>query len=184
MEKAHFLYLHEIKYLKLYLGDPVSFHASYVVICYVSEDGGAPKLSEKELVAKCRLGTSVKKTILLSYFENTSLNSDKSENLVRFKRLTWNASNSNSDEIKPPLRPTNPNSPAANIECVVETALQSNLSASCDTVCDNTLSRSIETSSNDETVNLPNTSNMSQDSGDLENVLKDLGSSEFWKPFE
>ena len=59
--------------LKLYLGDPVSFHASYVVICYASADGGAPKLSEKELVAKCRLGTSVKKTILLSYFENTSL---------------------------------------------------------------------------------------------------------------
>ena len=155
-----------------------------MVICYVSEDGGAPKLSEKELVAKCRLGTSVKKTILLSYFENTTLNSDKSENLVKFKRLTWNASNSNSDEIKPPLRPTNPNSPAANIECPVERALQSNLSASCDTVCDNTLSRSVETSSNDETVNLPNTSNMSQDSGDLENILKDLGSSEFWKPFE
>ena len=155
-----------------------------MVICYVSEDGGAPKLSEKELVAKCRLGTSVKKTILLSYFENTSSNSDISENHVKFKRLTWNASNSNSDEIKPPLLPTTPNSPAANIECTVERALQSNLSATCDTVCDNTLSRSVETSSNDETVNLPNTSNMSQDSGNLENVLKDLGSSEFWKPFE
>ena len=173
--------------LKLYLGDPVSFHASYVVICYVSEDGGAPKLSEKELVAKCRLGTSVKKTILLSYFENTSLNSDISENHVKFKRLTWNASNSNSDEIKPPPLPTNPDSgtSAANKECeVVERALQSNLSASCDTVCDNTLPRSVDTSSNDETVDLPNTSNISQDSGDLDNVLKDLGSSEFWKPFE
>jgi len=153
-----------------------------VVICYVSEDGGAPKLSEKELVAKCRLGTSVKKTILLSYFENTTLNSAESETHVKFKRLTWNASNS--DENKPPPLPTNPNSPAANIECAVERALQSNLSATCDTVCDNTLSRSVETSSNDETVNLPNTSNMSQDSGNLENVLKDLGSSEFWKPFE
>ena len=152
-----------------------------MVICSVSEDGGAPKLSEKELVAKCRLGTSVKKTILLSYFENTSLDSDESENL-KFKRLTWNASNS--DENKPPLLSTNPNSSAPNIEYAVERALQSNLSATCDTVCDNTVSRSVETSSNDETVNLPNTSNMSQDSGNLENVLKDLGSSEFWKPFE
>ena len=91
---------------------------------------------------------------------------------------------------KPPARyftGTNPDSgtSVANKECeVVERALQSNLSASCDTVCDNTLPRSVDTSSNDETVDLPNTSNISQDSGDLDNVLKDLGSSEFWKPFE
>ena len=49
-------------------------------------------INEKELVAKCRLGTVVKKTILIAYFDKEScMECDKSEMFIKFKKLKWTA---------------------------------------------------------------------------------------------
>jgi tRNA splicing endonuclease len=78
----------------------VLFHASYVVICYASNDCDILTINENELVAKCRLGTAVKKTILLSYFDKESgPKYDKSEKTVKFKVLKWTGSNSSTESI-------------------------------------------------------------------------------------
>ena len=52
-------------------------------------------LSEKLLVARCRLGTAVKKTILLASFDRTK--SGTNENKIKFKRLIWTAPNDAED---------------------------------------------------------------------------------------
>ena len=60
-----------------YPGDPIQFHAKYVVICCNDpyEDMG-----EKDLVARSRLGTNVKKTVLLA--------SRKCEKII-YKAIKW-----------------------------------------------------------------------------------------------
>jgi len=82
-----------------YPGDPVMFHATYVVICQASMQCDERMINEKELVAKCRLGTAVKKTILISYFEDAKQNCDNAKEYVRFKRLRWTASKSSNEPI-------------------------------------------------------------------------------------
>ena len=84
-----------------YPGDPVLFHASYVVICYEYEGSDILTINENELVAKCRLGTAVKKTIILSYFDKGgSVKNDKSEE-VKFKVLKWTGSNMSNETLVP-----------------------------------------------------------------------------------
>ena len=76
------------------------FHASYVVICYEYKGSDILTINENELVAKCRLGTAVKKTILLSYFDKGStVKNDKSEKKVKFKVLKWTGSNVSNETI-------------------------------------------------------------------------------------
>lgn len=60
-----------------YPGDPIQFHAKYVVICCDTIDN----MSERDLVAKSRLGTNVKKTVLLAFLD--------SNQTVRYKSLKW-----------------------------------------------------------------------------------------------
>lgn len=81
--------------LFLFIGDPVLFHAAYIVICQVRKSLDEEKLSEKLLVARCRLGTAVKKTILLASFDRTK--SGTNENKIKFERLIWTASNNAED---------------------------------------------------------------------------------------
>ena len=78
------------------------FHASYVVICYEYEGSDILTINENELVAKCRLGTAVKKTILLSYFDKgRSVINDKSGKEVKFKVLKWTGSNMSNETLVP-----------------------------------------------------------------------------------
>ena len=89
------------------------FHASYVVICHASKDCDILTINENELVAKSRLGTAVKKTILLSYFNKEGGDKcNKSEKNVKFKVLKWTASNSSTESIAP----ENNYNPAGSIE--------------------------------------------------------------------
>ena len=77
-----------------YQGDPVLFHAKYVVICPDTNALGGSVISERSLVAKCRLGTAVKKTILISSFDNDKeTECDGRKKAVKFKRVKWTASN-------------------------------------------------------------------------------------------
>ena len=173
-----------------HIGDPVSFHASYVVICHVSQYGGIPELSEKELVAKCRLGTTVKKTVLLSYFDDTR--KSKCGDLikaVKFKRLIWTASNASSEETKPSSSSENllesPDETITardNINAIQD--CQSEQTCSRDNNCDIISIKSSEISSKRETATTSKNPVSPKISGDIENVLKDLGSPEFWKPFD
>ncbi|XP_021939720.1 tRNA-splicing endonuclease subunit Sen34 [Zootermopsis nevadensis] len=64
----------------LYPGDPVKFHAQFLVICIDRNEA----LSATDLVALGRLGTSVRKTVILS-----SLLDDG--NSVMYQSLQWNA---------------------------------------------------------------------------------------------
>ena len=61
-----------------YPGDPLKFHSHYIVVC-VEED---QLLTPYFLVQKGRLGTNVKKTVLLC-----SLNSDGT---INYQSLNWN----------------------------------------------------------------------------------------------
>lgn len=63
----------------VYPGDPIQFHAKYIVICCENDE---IYTDEKDLVAKSRLGTSVKKTVLLATY-------DKDENKVKYKAIKW-----------------------------------------------------------------------------------------------
>jgi tRNA-splicing endonuclease subunit Sen34 len=65
----------------LFPGDPVKFHAKFLVICTERSEA----LSATDLVALGRLGTSVRKTVVLS-----SLSDDG--NTVMYQSLEWNAS--------------------------------------------------------------------------------------------
>jgi len=64
----------------VYPGDPVKFHAQFLVVCIDSSES----LSAADLVALGRLGTSVRKTVGLS-----SLSDDG--NSVMYQSLQWNA---------------------------------------------------------------------------------------------
>jgi tRNA splicing endonuclease len=62
-------------------GDPIKFHAQFLVVCM--DDSGA--LPATDLVALGRLGTSVRKTVVLSYLSDDG-------NTVKYQSLQWNAS--------------------------------------------------------------------------------------------
>jgi len=62
-----------------YCGDPVKYHAKYIVICVDGEESIANENRVQDLIARCRLGTSVKKIILFSWLD---------EDEVKYKSLT------------------------------------------------------------------------------------------------
>ncbi|PNF37704.1 tRNA-splicing endonuclease subunit Sen34 [Cryptotermes secundus] len=64
----------------VYPGDPIKFHAQFLVVCTDSNEA----LPATDLVALGRLGTSVRKTVVLS-----SLSDDG--NTVLYQSLKWNA---------------------------------------------------------------------------------------------
>jgi hypothetical protein len=61
-------------------GDPIKFHAQFLVVC-MDSNGVLPAT---DLVALGRLGTSVRKTVVLSYFSDNG-------NTVMYQSLQWNA---------------------------------------------------------------------------------------------
>ena len=65
--------------LSFYLGDPVKFHAQFLVICIERDEVLAPT----ELVALGRLGTSVRKSVLLASFS-------EDESSIMYQTLQWN----------------------------------------------------------------------------------------------
>lgn len=156
----------------------MSFHASYVVICHASQNGGIPELSEKELVAKCRLGTTVKKAVLLSFFEDTRNKCKFSEKVVKFKRLVWTASNTSSEVTKP----------SSNCDHLLQSAIEANTrrenrsektdcqsetTCSRNNSCDTEPFKSTEISSKQEKATSCKTLVPLKASRDIENVLKD-----------
>jgi len=62
-----------------YCGDPVKYHAKYIVICVENKESISNENRVQDLIARCRLGTSVKKIILFSWLE---------EDEVKYKSLT------------------------------------------------------------------------------------------------
>jgi tRNA-splicing endonuclease subunit Sen34 len=64
----------------LFPGDPIKFHAQFLVVCIESNE----TLPATDLVALGRLGTSVRKTVILS-----SLSDDG--NSIMYQSLQWNA---------------------------------------------------------------------------------------------
>lgn len=53
----------------VYQGDPMRFHAKYLVICIESLERDFPEHRPQELVGRCRLGTTVTKTVLLAWLQ-------------------------------------------------------------------------------------------------------------------
>ncbi len=68
-----------------YPGDPVRYHAQSIVVC-LKERGERQieRMSEASLVARCRLGTSVKKTVLFAF-----LSDDEHDVTVKYRALRW-----------------------------------------------------------------------------------------------
>ena len=64
------------KWSNLFLGDPVLFHAQYIVIC--SSESELSRLETRDLVCRSRLGSAVKKTVLIACAE---------QDVVTFKAL-------------------------------------------------------------------------------------------------
>ena len=62
----------------VYCGDPVKYHAKYIVIC-LEDSQYLTDASTQQLVARCRLGAGVKKIVLFSWTEDDE---------VKFKSLT------------------------------------------------------------------------------------------------
>lgn len=62
----------------VYPGDPLKFHSHYIAVC-VEED---QRLTPKFIVQKGRLGTSVKKTVLLCYVNKNGS--------IKYQSLSWN----------------------------------------------------------------------------------------------
>ena len=63
----------------MYIGDPVMFHAKYILICLEEKSDLGDEKRVQDLVARCRLGTSVKKIVLFSWLEGEE---------VKYKSLT------------------------------------------------------------------------------------------------
>ena len=65
----------------VYCGDPVKYHAKYIVIC-IKNSQALEEARTQDLVARCRLGAGVKKIILFSWLEGEH---------VKYKSLTRGA---------------------------------------------------------------------------------------------
>ena len=63
----------------VYCGDPVKYHAKYIVICIESEEDINKPGRVQDIIARCRLGTSVKKIVLFSWLSGDD---------VKYKSLT------------------------------------------------------------------------------------------------
>lgn len=57
----------------VYCGDPVMYHAKYIVICVTSGADIVNPARMQDLVARSRLGTSVKKTVLFAWLEGENV---------------------------------------------------------------------------------------------------------------
>jgi tRNA-splicing endonuclease subunit Sen34 len=64
-----------------YPGDPIQFHAKYIVICC---EKNPENMSQNDLVAKSRMGTGVKKIPLLAFMAGGAKNEQ-----VKFKAIKW-----------------------------------------------------------------------------------------------
>ena len=65
--------------LKVYCGDPVMYHAKYIVICLEDRTDIWDERRVQDLVARSRLGSSVKKIVLFSWLQGEE---------VKYKSLT------------------------------------------------------------------------------------------------
>ena len=63
-----------------YPGDPLMFHAKYIVVCCDMSEDEIKSMSEADLVAKSRLAVTVKKTMLFAY------NKDEK---IKYKAVEW-----------------------------------------------------------------------------------------------
>lgn len=61
----------------VYPGDPVKFHAFFIILCVKSDE----KMDMSQIISYGRLGQSVKKTVVLAYFE--------SKNKIAYSSLKW-----------------------------------------------------------------------------------------------
>ena len=62
----------------VYCGDPVKYHAKYIVIC-IKNSHVLEEARTQDLVARCRLGAGVKKIVLFSWLEGDR---------IKYKSLT------------------------------------------------------------------------------------------------
>ena len=69
----------------VYCGDPVKYHAKYIVVCVSGRAEVESETRAQEVVARCRLGAGVKKVVLFSWLEGAE---------VRYKSLTRGADTS------------------------------------------------------------------------------------------
>ena len=138
-------------------------------------------------MAKCRLGTCVKKTILISYFDKQHSGSEscdsnsKSEGIVKYKVLRWTATLSSD---RKPAGDSHHNSKCDTSE---------DTSVNPEIVGDNNPTH-VKSNANSETKNTQKGGNeqrrkvcqsrRTDNSDSIGDVLEELGSSEFWKPFE
>jgi len=81
-----------------YPGDPLLFHAKFVVLCLTNDDDEDPeeslrRMQESELVAKCRLGTAVNKAVLVAFVasKKAATSEQQQQPVVKFKKLQWTA---------------------------------------------------------------------------------------------
>ena len=65
---------------QVYCGDPLMYHAKYIVICLTDQKDLGSESRIQDLVARSRLGTSVKKIVLFSWLEGEEV---KYKSLVR-----------------------------------------------------------------------------------------------------
>ncbi len=66
-----------------YPGDPLRYHAKFVVICKenIRSTEDIEAIGQRDLVAMSRLGTTVKKTVMISFLDQ--------DDQVKFKTLKW-----------------------------------------------------------------------------------------------
>ena len=64
-----------------YPGDPIQFHAKYVVICQDSPE----KCSETDLTTRSRLATSTKKTVIFASLKSSGQDTQK----VKYQAIKW-----------------------------------------------------------------------------------------------
>jgi len=81
-----------------YPGDPLVFHAKFVVLCLKITSDQLKQEEESTLVARCRLGTAVNKTVLISTV------SDCGSKVIKFTKLQWTAADNNSAAALPPAQ--------------------------------------------------------------------------------
>jgi len=74
----------------VYLGDPLKFHSSYIVICLERKSASLERSQDK--VAKSRLGNQVGKTVLIAQLTVNSENTNDSNSMVQFTSIKRNDS--------------------------------------------------------------------------------------------
>ena len=63
-----------------YPGDPLMFHAKYIIVCCDMSEDEIKSMPEADLVAKSRLAVTVKKTMLFAYIKDEK---------IKYKAVEW-----------------------------------------------------------------------------------------------